>query len=96
METVHNTQNLTIRYDREKRLYHLTVCFDEEAISGEAPGVCPRCGGVTRLSLWELEGPGSNANTIWLVCAEDKPCQLDGHALRWAKDVVFDGDWQDV
>lgn len=96
MRTVHNSTNLTIEFDTETCLYTLTVRFDEEAIAGHADGPCPRCGGHTRVVLWELEGPGGESNTIWLVCGGEKPCLLDGEPLRWSRPVTFERDWEDL
>lgn len=96
MGTVHNSKNLTIAFDSEAFTYKLTVCFDEESISGYAEGACPRCGAQTRVVLWELEGPGGESNTIWLVCDNKPACMLDGELLRWARGVKFERDWDDV
>lgn len=96
MRTVHTTKNLTINFDEVDKVFVLTVRFDEDAISGRADGECPRCKGPTRPVLWELEGPGSNGNTIWLVCDTKPACMLDGEPLRWSRDVSFERDWDDV
>ena len=57
---------------------------------------CPRCGSQTRVVLWELEGPGGDSNTIWLVCDGEEPCQLDSKPLRWSRPVTFERDWEDL
>ena len=94
MRTVHNSTNLTIEFDPESFHYTLTVRFDEEAIAGQAEGACPRCGSETRVVLWELEGPGGDSNTIWLVCDSPQQCMLDSKPLRWARPVTFERDWE--
>ena len=96
MGTVHNSTNLTIEFDRSSMHYTLTVRFGEEAIAGQADGGCPRCGEQTRVVLWELEGPGGDSNTIWLVCDSQKQCMLDGEPLRWSRPVTFERDWEDL
>jgi hypothetical protein len=96
MTAIHTSRNLRIDYDSETEQYVVTVLFHDESIVGYAPAPCPRCGGRSHLTLWELEGPGSVVNTVWLVCASEPPCMLDNEPLRWSRPVVFEDDWSDV
>jgi hypothetical protein len=96
MRTIHHSRNLTIEFDDDRQLYLFTVRFGDESIAGRAEGHCPRCGSDSEVQLWELEGPGGQANTMWLCCAGDPPCRLDDKVLRWSADVLFERDWDDV
>jgi hypothetical protein len=96
LRTIHASQNLAITYETEARRYLVAVTFAGDTIHGEAPGLCPRCGGPTQVTLWELEGPGGESNTFWLTCAAEEPCLLDGRPLRWSVQVKFEGDWEDL
>lgn len=96
MPTIHDSKNLSIVYDPEGRRYDVSVTFGGETIAGQAPGECPRCGGPSQVTLWELEGPGGESNTFWLTCASDDPCMLDERPLRWSVQVAFEADWHDL
>lgn len=96
MTSIHKSRNLTIEYDAEKQSLVVTVTFHDESIVGVAEAVCPKCGGKPTVSLWELEGPGSNVNTIWMVCGETNQCVINDTPLRWATAVDFERDWEDI
>lgn len=96
MKTIHQSRNLTIDYDSSTQRYIVTVVFGEETVVGTSAGECPRCHASSHATLWELEGPGGDSNTIWLVCAADPPCHRDGKLLRWSVSVEFEDDWGDL
>ena len=96
MLSIHASQNLTIDYDGDMRQLVVTVIFHEDQIIGHVPASCPRCEGEVKVRLWELEGPGSRSNTVWMTCGGESPCLLDDEVLRWSRQVVFEGDWEDV
>jgi len=94
--SIHSSRNLRIDYDPETDRYVVTVQFHEESITGYTAAACPRCNGRSHLTLWELEGPGSNVNIVWMVCANEPTCMLDNEPLRWSRQVKFEDDWSDV
>lgn len=96
MTAIHKSRNLTIEYEPDCQSLVVTVTFHDESIVGVAEAACPKCGGKPSVSLWELEGPGSDVNTIWMVCGEANQCTIDNEPLRWAVAVDFERDWEDI
>ena len=93
---IHDSRNLSIDYQPDRARYEVTVRFGDDAIRGHAPAQCPRCGSKSHISLWELEGPGGETNTMWLICAGEPACLLDDEPLRWSTQVDFQADWDDL
>ena len=92
METLHRSQNLVIARIPNTTDLTVEVRFPTAIARGTLDGACPRCNGPGVPEQWEIEGPESNHNTVWLRCEAN----CNERETRWTRGTEFDGDWQDV
>lgn len=96
IEVMHRSENLVIRR-LDDRSIDVEIRFASSSARGTAEGKCPRCGGAGRPTHWELEGPDTRGNTLWMACDNaDGACENDDTgALTWAVPVDFADGWEE-
>jgi hypothetical protein len=93
---MHRSENLHITWDAETRRWEIEIRFPSSIARGSASGVCPRCGGGSRVEHWQLEGPDGLTNTLSLECGTDPCCQAtEGGIFRWRQTAVFRDGWSE-
>lgn len=95
-EVMHRSENLVIRQLDDLSI-DVEIRFASSSAKGTAEGRCPRCGGAGRPTHWELEGPDTRGNTLWMACgAEVAACEKDtAGELTWSVPVDFSGGWDE-
>jgi hypothetical protein len=92
MKTLHRSQNLVIARADGTTDLTFEVRFPTSVARGTLDAACPRCGGHGIPEQWEIEGPESKHNPVWLRCE----AECKERDTRWTKGAEFDGDWLDV
>ena len=95
--TLHRSENLSIALIEESAQLEFEIRFSTSSAKGGCDARCPRCQAIGKPSHWELEGPDSRGNTVWMVCPpDDAACKQEvNEGFRWSQTVVFPDGWSD-
>ncbi|TVQ98410.1 MAG: hypothetical protein EA398_13250 [Deltaproteobacteria bacterium] len=87
--TLHRSENLLIAALKDQ--IEFEIRFSTSAARGTCDARCPRCGEPGEPAHWELEGPDTRGNTVWMNCARATGCpgNEDG-GFTWTQPVVFE------
>jgi len=82
--TLHRSENLTLT--RNGATVTVDLRFPNSFARGTVDVTCPKCGMIGTPEQWELEGPDSRGNSMWIRCGDG--CADRG--TRWLRTVSFD------
>ena len=93
MDAIHRSENLVIARTAAATQYSVEIRFPTALVRGTLDATCPRCGVRGVPEQWEIEGPETDHNPVWLRCDSDE-CKR--RETRWTRRVAFPDDWQEI
>lgn len=91
--TLHRSENLIIALN--EREVEFEIRFSTSSSRGSSDAVCPRCGAIGEPAHWELEGPDTPGNTVWMNCRRDVECPGAAEGgFTWTQPVQF-ASWEE-
>ena len=93
MDSIHRSENLVIAATPGTTAVTIEIRFPTALVRGTLDATCPRCGARGIPEQWEIEGPESPHNPVWLRCDSD---ECEARETRWTRRAAFEDDWQEI